>query len=163
MAAAIQALACEADFTGTRGDLYELLDRRVAASVAAQEAAQQRRDDVEAARWAGEVKRLRAQAQQLRRDEMPLIERDARALPDDYGLQYRYAMSVYLNQRIDDAIAVLERAHSLQPQAENALYMLVLMRQKQQRWGEAQSWCDKLIRLRPDHPDYHAVYRQLQR
>jgi predicted CXXCH cytochrome family protein len=55
------------------------------------------------------------EAQQLRDEEFPLLERDARRAPDLVDVQYRYALALYLQRRPEDAVKVLQRCTELAP------------------------------------------------
>ena len=116
------ALRVEPRALGSRANLAMLLERRAAA--AGETAASEK--------WLAEAK-------QLRSEELPLLERDAKLAPDNVAVQYRYAMSLYVNGREADAERVLVAATKIDPSAQQVWLALMLLYQKQNRLPEAEA------------------------
>ncbi len=76
------------------------------------------------------LQRRRARAQQLRSEELPLLERDAGLVPDNAFLQYRLGLAYYLDGQIDAALAKLKRAVELSPDDANYQQALQLLQEK---------------------------------
>jgi tetratricopeptide (TPR) repeat protein len=63
----------------------------------------------------GEREKMIARARSLRKEELPLLARDAALAPDMGMLQYRYGLLLYLDGQYDESLAQLERAAELEP------------------------------------------------
>ncbi|MFM9115810.1 MAG: tetratricopeptide repeat protein [Planctomycetota bacterium] len=168
-----QAIVVEPLVAGARSNLAQLLDRRAARLL--QSAANDARgaaatnmstdpastDPVKSEKQRAAVERLQTEARALRQDELPLLRRDAEQLPEDIGLQYRYAMSLYLNEEPEAAIAVLLPAAQRQPAAENVLLGLALLYQKTGQLENARTWAQRLVDLQPKDPSYQQLLQEL--
>jgi tetratricopeptide (TPR) repeat protein len=91
------AIRTEPNMTGPRTNLASMLER-----VLQQSGPQQREP-------------LTQRIEQLRKDELPLIARDAALAPKNAGIQYRYGLALYLAGEIDQALEQLELAVKLAP------------------------------------------------
>ena len=100
---------------------------------------------------------MQAEAKQLRREELELLARDARLLPRNAAIQYRYGLSLYLNGEQQAAEQALQAACQLEPDNDQFLYALVLFFDKYERYDEAQQAINRLLQLRPDQPEYLQV------
>src|SRR5690606_13279922 len=69
-----------------------------------------------------------------REEEVKLLARDAKLLPDNATAQYRYALTLYLLGREAEAATALERAVELEPTSYDFRLMLTLLYEKQTRW-----------------------------
>lgn len=65
----------------------------------------------------GQAEELRASAKKLRKDELPLLGRDADLAPTSAPLQYRYGLALYLDGQMEAALERLNQAVDLQPDA----------------------------------------------
>lgn len=148
LAAYRTAIRVEPGMTGPRSNLAELLerisDRRGARSPGGQ-------PDVRDAELHAEVKLLR-------REELELLARDARLLPDNPSVQYRYGLSLYLNGEPERAEVALRAACRLAPANDDILHFLVMFLDMYERYDEALEAADRLVGLRPDE----LRYRQLR-
>lgn len=106
--------------------------------------------------------RAKGEVANLRLEELPLLERDARLLPEAESIQYRYAMALYLSGDERTAESVLNRIVEQQPRNERAMFALALLFQKQQRWPEAESLAAKLLEIRPNDPSYQQFQAALR-
>jgi len=87
--------------------------------------------EAERGRVAPEIVQQRlARAQQLRREELPLLERDAALVPDNPYLQYRLGLAYYLDGQLDRALKQLQRAVQLQPDEPGFREALELLQAK---------------------------------
>ncbi|MFO0912195.1 MAG: multiheme c-type cytochrome [Pirellulales bacterium] len=77
-------------------------------------------------------------ANQLRADEFVLLERDAQRAPDLPAVQYRYAMALYLKDRPEEALKVVQRCVELAPREAQYWLALKLLNEKLGRPAEAQ-------------------------
>jgi tetratricopeptide (TPR) repeat protein len=108
-----------------------------------------------------------AEAKQLRREELKLLERDVRLLKEsgqeNAPLLYRLGMSLYLHDRFDEAERALRRAFELEPQTPEFAAALALFCEKFERWDEAISYCRKYLELQPQDRQYQQLLRKLER
>jgi tetratricopeptide (TPR) repeat protein len=109
------------------------------------------------------VQQRQDEAELLRKVELPLLARDARALPDSGEVQYAYACSLYINGREDEAEKALQTARKLMPYSELPVLMLARFYQKQKKWPEAIQCAQRLLELAPDNPQYDALLTELRR
>ena len=102
------------------------------------------------------------EAQELRSEEVELLARDARLLPDNALLQYRVGLLYYLLGREDEAASALEKACELEPQSADFRLMLTLLYEKQQKWEQALDSVKRLIQLQPENPTFRQIQMNLQ-
>ncbi len=69
-------------------------------------------------------------AKQLRKEELPLLGRDAKLAPENAPVQYRYGLALYLDGDYKGALKQLERAVELDPSVEVYQTALRLLREK---------------------------------
>jgi Flp pilus assembly protein TadD len=74
--------------------------------------------------------RARIKAEQLRRDELPLLARDANLAGEIAVVQYRYGLALYLSGDLAGALKQLERAVELEPNVEDYHLALRLLKEK---------------------------------
>lgn len=74
--------------------------------------------------------RARIKAEQLRRDELPLLARDANLAPNIASVQYRYGLALYLSGDLAGALERLERAVELDPNMEDYQLAVRLLKEK---------------------------------
>lgn len=139
----------EPNAVGPRGNLAALYDQLAEIAAARSEAAGIRGETARAQQIAEEGARCRAEAKRLRSEELAYHERDARLAPQLLEPQYRYAMSLYMNQREVDAERVLRAAQAAHPQAAQPLLALALLLQKQGRMAEALEFAERLVERQP--------------
>lgn len=99
------------------------------------------------------------EATRLRQEELRLLERDARLLPQNAFLQYRVGLMRYLLGDESGAEQALLRACELEPTSTEFLLALTLLYQKQRRFTEAIAAAQRLLELQPEN----AMFRQLLR
>ena len=95
-----------------------------------------------------QVRQWQQEAAQLRREELTLLARDARLLPRNAAIQYRYGLSLYLNGEQQAAEQALRAAATLEPDNDQFLYALVLFFDKYERYEEARQTAEQLLQLR---------------
>lgn len=74
--------------------------------------------------------RARIKAEQLRRDELPLLARDASLAPNIAVVQYRYGLALYLSGDLAGALKQLERAVELEPNVDDYQLAVRLLKEK---------------------------------
>lgn len=102
----------------------------------------------------------REKAATLRQAALKLAARDARLLPNNAAIQYRYGLSLYLHRQMEEAETALTAAHKLEPNNAQFLHMLVLFHQKLKQFDKAIPLAEKLARLRPDASQLLEAIRQ---
>ena len=106
------AIRVEPNTTGPRSNLSSLLER-----VASQRSATQAAEMLE-------------EAEKLRSEELPLLERDAKLAPENASVQYRLGLALYLAGRMDDAMEKLELATKLEPDVPDFKQARDLLKEK---------------------------------
>ena len=149
------AIHVEPGVTGPRTNLAAVLDHRAAEADSKARQAELQKDRQTMEKWVAEVAKFRTESKNLRREELPLLARDARLAPDIPVVQYRYGMSAYLHGQFKDAERALQRAAHLDDDNPQFLLALALFYQKTERWPEAQHFAERLNRVSP------GVYAQL--
>jgi tetratricopeptide (TPR) repeat protein len=98
----------------------------------------------------------------LRREELDLLARDATLAPDSAPVQYRYGLSLYLHERMPEAIESLRRACELEPNVADYRLALTLLHQRLEHWDQAEASAERLIELAPDNPGYRNLLREIR-
>jgi tetratricopeptide (TPR) repeat protein len=156
------AIHVEPGVTGPRTNLAAMYDRMAEAAQQQGQQAVTQRDRASVDRHAEVVVRHRLAAMDLRKEEMKLLKRDALLVPNNADVQYRYAMSAYLNGDEAEAEKSLLRALELEPNTSEFVLMLALLYQKQQRWPESLSYAKRLIELQPNDPSYQKLLQDIR-
>jgi tetratricopeptide (TPR) repeat protein len=153
------AIGVEPNVAGLRPNLAALLENR---------AGQIRREMGSASGiTAGQAKELAQQAQQLidqatalRMEEHELLKKDIRrteGLPNTHGLEYRFAMSCYLQGEFEQTEKHLLIALGQQP--ENTTYLLALATffQQQKRPDQAIKYANRLVQIDALHRGFRRL------
>ncbi|MEM7314643.1 MAG: hypothetical protein AAF497_15965 [Planctomycetota bacterium] len=98
------------------------------------------------------------EAAAYRRDELSLMERDAKLAPNDANLQHRLGLAYYLNGKLELAEVAMLRAIELAPDDVNFILPLALLYQKQGEFSKAIEYADRLLEIEPRN----GMYRQLR-
>ena len=101
-------------------------------------------------------------ALEMRAAELPLIERDARLVPDNAQVQYRLGLSYYLLGRTSECEAPLLRARQIDPSDMNTLLFLALYYQKQESWDKGLEVARALVETAPDNQMFQRVYQAIE-
>lgn len=105
---------------------------------------------------------IRKKIAQLRREELDLLARDAKFVPDNAGLRYRYGLSLYLHDRLAEAQQELEAAVKHSPSTPEFVLGLALLYQKQGQLDAALVQARRLVELRPNDPSYEQLLSEIQ-
>ena len=112
------AIRVEPNTTGPRSNLSSLLER-----VASQRSATQAAE-------------MLKEAEKLRGEELPLLERDAKLAPENASVQYRLGLALYLAGRMADAMEKLELATKLEPDVPDFKQARDLLKEKLEQSGQ---------------------------
>lgn len=112
------AIRVEPRTVGPRSNLAGLMENVLEAQIAAGQASPE------------SVSKTRASIAALRRQELPLLARDASLMPNHAPLQYRLGLAYYLGGDMERAVEHLERAVELEPENEEFATALRLLREK---------------------------------
>ncbi|MCH5374066.1 MAG: hypothetical protein JJ992_08820, partial [Planctomycetes bacterium] len=156
------AIRVEPHFAGPRTNLAAVYDRLAEGADARARQAALLRDPSAGRRAAEEAGRCREEAQELRREELACLERDARLVPDNAAIQYRYGMLLYLHRRLPEAEQALLRASRLEPNNPQFLLGIVLFYQEVKEFKKALPLAEELAKLRPADPVYRQVLADIQ-
>ena len=115
------AIRVEPNTTGPRSNLSSLLER-----VASQQPPQQ-------------ATALLKEAETLREQELPLLERDANLAPDNASVQYRFGLALYLAGKMNEAMERLEKSVELEPEVPDFRQARDLLKEKLQQLEKDQT------------------------
>jgi Flp pilus assembly protein TadD len=99
---------------------------------------------------------------QLRAEELALLARDARLLPNNAGVRHRYGLTLYLLDQLEQAETELTRACELAPDNTDFRMVLTLLYEKIERWDDALRSAELLKRLAPEDPGADQVFKRIQ-
>ncbi|MCA9173866.1 MAG: hypothetical protein KDB14_05200 [Planctomycetales bacterium] len=156
------AIAVEPRLAGPRTNLAAMHDRRVAELEAQAQAAVQQRQEAAFVRARQEADQLSGQAAELRKQELPLLQRDANLAPNNAAIQHRLGMCLYLNDDLAGAEQALRRAVELEGDSTRYLLMLALLLEKLERFNEAAQWAKRLTELAPEDQTYRNLRQSLE-
>ena len=112
---------------------------------------------------AGQFESIREQIKTLREEEYTLLARIVNRLgdrADSHQLHYSFAMSSYLQRKLDLTEKHLKIAVDLQPNDQNYLVALAAYYVQVKNKTEANNTIDRLIKLSPDNLTYRAMKQQ---
>ncbi len=156
------AIRVEPTATGPRSNLASLLDRLAETErAAAMQLAQQRQRDAAVERLMKEDK-YRSRALELRREELPLLARDAALAPNNAMIQHRYGLNLYLVGEGEAAEAPLRRAVELAPDRNEFVLVLATYYHKFGKLEQALELTKQLIARDPDNQQYQNLAREIQ-
>lgn len=112
---------------------------------------------------AKQIEELTEDVRRLRREELDLLARRARLLPNSAESQYEYGLFLNLHGEQKKAEEALAKAHQLEPNTPQFLMALTFFYQKYHRWEEAKQSALRLIELRPQEPSYHRLLDEIRR
>jgi tetratricopeptide (TPR) repeat protein len=98
---------------------------------------------------AEKIGKLQEEIEQLRGEELALLERDANMLPDNAGLQYRLGLALYLAGRNEEAEVRLRKAAETEKTDPGFWLALILLQEKLGKVDEAKSNAKRLYNLAP--------------
>ncbi len=156
------AIRVEPNVVGPRSNLAEMLDRQ------ADQLQQQAMQYAQAQNPAGrdlyvQSVEIRERVAGLRREELKLLGRDVRLVPDNGPLRYRYGLLLYLLGEEDKAILELEEACRLNPNSPDFAMALALLYQKHQRYEAAIEQMERVLELRPNDASARQLLGDLNR
>ena len=142
------AIRVEDSVTGPRTNLAALWDRKFERLQQQMQQAMRSRTGIQAG-VLQEMETYRQKAGELRKEELKLLARDARLLPDNAPIQYRYGMALYLQQQLPQAEQALEKAYRLEPNQVQFAMALALFHQRLQNWNRAEAMARRWLELSP--------------
>lgn len=105
---------------------------------------------------------VQSEIRRLRSEELPLLQRDAKLVPNIAMVQYRYGMALYLNGQRDAALSSLMAAANLAPTDAQFAQAVAMLLENLQRWEEAIQWTKKLIDLAPQDPQHRMLLTRIE-
>jgi predicted CXXCH cytochrome family protein len=139
------AIEVEPSAAGPRANLAALLEQSLATTS----------DEAEG-------KKLLDTIARLRREELELLARDAKFVPQNATVRYRYGLSLYLHGRLDEAEKELLEAARLSPNTPDFVLAVALLYQKQNRLDLAIEYTKRVVELRPDDASYQQLLQELR-
>ena len=101
-------------------------------------------------------------AARLRQQELDLLERDVRRLPENAELQRRVGLLRHLHGWHKDAESALLQATLLEPRNPAMLEYLAIYYRDTGRPQDALPLVERLLNLRPEHPRYKQLLKDIQ-
>jgi tetratricopeptide (TPR) repeat protein len=98
----------------------------------------------------------------LREEEVDLLQRDSKLLPNNAGPHFHRGRLLFLLERPDEAAEAFAEAARLAPNNYEYWMWLALIRERQQRWDEAVDAVNKMAALRPDAPEWKGLYQRIE-
>jgi tetratricopeptide (TPR) repeat protein len=102
-----------------------------------------------------------AEIRQLREEELKLLTRDAKLLPDNAAVRYRLGLSHYLLGQMTEAETAIRKACELDPQNYDYRLLLTLLYEKLEQPSQAVDSARVLLELRPDDPAAKQILARL--
>ncbi len=137
------AIAVDPRFVGPRANLADLLDRSSATS--------------------NNPSAINEIVTELRKAELPLVERNARLLPDDASLQYRYSLALYLDNQLEKATEYAVKAANLSPHQFEYAQMAAMLFERLERFDEAIRWGQAALERSGNAPESKALLERIRR
>lgn len=155
------AIRVEPLVTGARTNLAALLERLAEQSQAnAQRLVRTNREAAVESIMAAQ--KLHERVVELRKEELPLLGRDAGLAPDNAAIQYRYGLSLYLHGKHDESEKALARAVELEPNTPDFVLGLALLHRQQKKFDESLAQIDRLLVLRPTDQTYKQLRSEVR-
>jgi tetratricopeptide (TPR) repeat protein len=104
----------------------------------------------------------RAEITKLRREEVDLLARDAKLVPNNPRPLYQRGLLLYQLGDLDSAQQSLADATRVDPKSYESWMALALICEKQQRWVDAARAIEKMKELQPDAEDWRGVLRRIR-
>jgi tetratricopeptide (TPR) repeat protein/nitrate/TMAO reductase-like tetraheme cytochrome c subunit len=153
------------DTIGARANLAAILDLDVSLLQQQQASLEQNNMPKQVELTGEKISQLQKRIEQLRQREHQLIKKDldrSSGLANTDGLHYRYAMSCYLQDQLDEAETHLLKAYEINPDVPTYLIALASFYQKKENWEKATEYAEKLIALHPAHPGYRNLLNSIK-
>lgn len=136
------AITVDPRFVGPRANLADLLERSAAQNSSA-----------------GHLPEL---VKRLRQEELPLVERNARLLPKNAELQYRYALALYLDGQLDKASELAIRAAELAPTQVEYAQIAAMLFESLKKYDQAIKWAEEANRRSGNSAESQALLERIK-
>ncbi len=142
----LTAMHVEPNVTGPRTNLADLLERRA-----------------EAERDPGKFQKLMLDARELRREEVKLMAREARLLPDNPLVQFRYGVALASVDRQDEALEVFAGVRRLEPDWLDPVVQMIVVYRSRGEWDKALALAKEFAEAHPDDAGGQVVLEEIQK
>lgn len=156
------AIRIEPNAVGPRSHLAGLYDRRIAQAQLESRQAMRMKDQQTAVAIMEPVGGYQILAEQLRRDELPLLARDVGLLPKSGTLHYRYGLALYLADRVEEAEKELVEAARLEPTDGTILVAVALLLEKRGKPDAALEYAVAALELDPEDRGYQETVERIK-
>ncbi len=92
---------------------------------------------------------IEAEINRLRKEELPLLERDAKLAPQIAMVQYRYGLALYVDGQRESALQRIQAAVKLEPNEPQFTQAVAMLHETLGNWNEAVEWARTTVRLTP--------------
>ncbi|MEM7478020.1 MAG: hypothetical protein AAF483_23795 [Planctomycetota bacterium] len=125
------AIIVEPLVTGARSNLAALLDRNIGGVNLDSDSS----------------KLLQSIVEGLRKQELPLLERDARLLPNSAPLEYRLGLAYYVDGQMQAAYEHLVLAANLESEQPSYAQAAAMLCETMKKWSEAIRWAEHAVEV----------------
>ena len=157
------ALQVEPLVVGPRRNLAAVLDRRIDQTLQEAKEALSQGQPRDKAQIEQELAKLNGEIRQLRRDELSLLERNARLAPNLPSVQHQLGLSLYMHGRMEEAEDALRKAAELAPNDGFYNYHLAIFYRDTGKNTEALKHARRAAELRPETSAYQQLVSELER
>jgi tetratricopeptide (TPR) repeat protein len=141
------AVAVEPSVAGPRTNLAALLERNLSL---------QSPSSVEASNA------LVAEISRLRKEELPLLERDVKLLPTAAQIQYRYGLALYVDGQRKLAAEHLVKAAELGPRQTEYAQAAAMSYESLGQWSEAIYWAHETLKRSANAPENQMLLQRIE-
>jgi hypothetical protein len=155
------AIAVEPASMGARTNLAAVIDRQIEQTKAEADDAAQERDRATFDKKVSLISQLSQEADKFRREELDLLQRDAKLAPGNAAIQHRLGLSQYLLGWRKEAESSLRKAALLEPRNTNHVYVLAIFLRDMGRSEEALQLVDEVLEREPNLPAFEQFRAEL--
>ena len=141
------AIAVEPNVTGPRTNLASLLERNFGS--------QSNSSSASAVALQNEINRLR-------KEELPLLQRDVKLLPTAAAIQFRYGLALYSDGQKENAVEHLIKAAELEPTRPDFAQAAAMACESVSRWDEALTWARRTVSLSNNAPENQLLLERIE-
>ncbi len=105
---------------------------------------------------------LKARADKLRLEEIPLLERDVRLSPKNASLAYRLGLAYFLQGQVEEAIGQLRQATELEPRSADFALAYILVLEKAGNIDTAIQEANRALQFEPNNQELQSTLKTLQ-
>ncbi len=141
------AITVEPNVTGPRTNLASLLERNLSSQTNTSSAS---------------AMALQSEIERLRKEELPLLQRDVELLPTAAAIQFRYGLALYSDGQKELAVTHLVKAAELEPTRPDFAQAAAMACESVGKWDEAVSWARRTVTLSNNAPENQMLLQRIE-